>query len=248
MPNEELILYIVPSLVATLLSRGRAKGSALTEQEVFEIRDNCQAIAVPRAIARSMDDNRGYRDIDPENCWAEWLRAREELELPNTVQEQEELQKARKQLAERDGAKMAEPLAQYLGKPASDLLASPPFNAWRFERRDHDDELDSGPSYKCAERGLELNCAGDGTIDTIFLKVNHDNQAITNIRFSSSRSEVSTFFGAPSQSGAAYKHAILGEYGPWDRFDGAICTLHVEYEPYIDQIKMLTFMRPHVVP
>jgi hypothetical protein len=77
--NENLIIYPVPSLVATLLNRERTKGSPLTEDEVIEIRDNCEAIAVPRDVARRMEEERGYLDIDPENCWNEWRRARREL-------------------------------------------------------------------------------------------------------------------------------------------------------------------------
>ncbi|KAA0699455.1 hypothetical protein DTW90_08705 [Neorhizobium sp. P12A] len=77
--SGNLIIYPVPSLVATLLSRERTKGSPLTEDEVIGIRDNCEAIAVPRDVARRMDEERGYLDIDPENCWNEWQRARREL-------------------------------------------------------------------------------------------------------------------------------------------------------------------------
>lgn len=74
-----LVIYPVPSLVATLLNREKTKGSPLTEEEVIQIRDNCGAIAVPFDVAQQMDESRGYRDIDPENCWEEWQQARKEL-------------------------------------------------------------------------------------------------------------------------------------------------------------------------
>jgi hypothetical protein len=77
--NEELVICPVPSLVATLLNRERTKGSPLTKEEVIQIRDNCEAIAVPRDVARQMDESRGYRDINPENCWEEWQQARKAL-------------------------------------------------------------------------------------------------------------------------------------------------------------------------
>ncbi|PTE10152.1 hypothetical protein [Mesorhizobium helmanticense] len=77
--NVGLIIYPVPSLVATLLNRERTKGSPLTEEEVIQIRDTCPAIAMPPDVARQVDESRGYRDIDPENCWEEWQRARKEL-------------------------------------------------------------------------------------------------------------------------------------------------------------------------
>jgi hypothetical protein len=77
--NDDLIIYPVPSLVATLLNRERTKGSPLTEEEVIQIRDTCPAIAMPPDVARKVDESRGYLDIDPENCWEEWQRARLEL-------------------------------------------------------------------------------------------------------------------------------------------------------------------------
>ncbi|PBB97983.1 hypothetical protein [Mesorhizobium sp. WSM3862] len=77
--NGELIIYPMPSLVATLLNRERANGSPLTEEEAIQIRDSCPAIALTREDARRMDESRGYLDIDPENCWVEWQRVRLEL-------------------------------------------------------------------------------------------------------------------------------------------------------------------------
>ncbi|WP_144377126.1 hypothetical protein [Mesorhizobium amorphae] len=77
--SEGLILYPVPSLVAILLSREREKGRPLTEEEVIEIRNSCAVIAMPPDVARRMDEERGYLDIDPENCWLEWQQARREL-------------------------------------------------------------------------------------------------------------------------------------------------------------------------
>lgn len=77
--NEDLIIVPVPSLVATLLDRERAKGSALTEEEVLAIRDAAPSMAMPRDVAQKMAESRGYEDIDPENAWAEWQRVRQEL-------------------------------------------------------------------------------------------------------------------------------------------------------------------------
>lgn len=77
--NEDLVLYPVPSLVAILLNAEKTKGAPLTEEEVIRIRDHCEAIAVPPEVARKMDEERGYLDIDPENCWEAWQSARKEL-------------------------------------------------------------------------------------------------------------------------------------------------------------------------
>jgi len=76
---SELIIYPIPSLVATLLNRETAKGSPLTEEEVIQIRDSCPAIALTQEDAMRVDESRGYLDIDPENCWEEWQRVRLEL-------------------------------------------------------------------------------------------------------------------------------------------------------------------------
>ena len=77
--SEELVTYPMPSLVATLLNRERAKGSPLTAAEVIEIRDGCPSIAVTIDVAEKIDAERGYKDIDPERCWEEWQEARKHL-------------------------------------------------------------------------------------------------------------------------------------------------------------------------
>jgi hypothetical protein len=60
-------------------NRERAKGEPLIEAEVVEIRDNCPSVAVPRDVVPRIEEQRGYIDIDPEDCWNEWQRARKEL-------------------------------------------------------------------------------------------------------------------------------------------------------------------------
>jgi len=77
--SEKLVIYPMPSLVATLLNREQAKGSPLTEAEVMEIRSNCPSVAVPIEVAEKIDAERGYKDIDPERCWEQWQEARKSL-------------------------------------------------------------------------------------------------------------------------------------------------------------------------
>jgi hypothetical protein len=77
--SRELVIYPIPSLVATLLNREQAKGSPLTQAEVIEIRDSCTSVALPIAVAEKMDSERGYKDIDPEQCWEQWQEARKSL-------------------------------------------------------------------------------------------------------------------------------------------------------------------------
>jgi hypothetical protein len=77
--SEELVIYPIPSLVATLLERECAKGSPLTEAEVIEIRDSCPSVATPIDVAEKIDAARGYKDIDPERCWEQWQEVRKSL-------------------------------------------------------------------------------------------------------------------------------------------------------------------------
>lgn len=77
--NENLVIYPMPSLVSTLLNREQAKGSPLTEAEVIQIRNGCPAAAIPFDVAQKIDAERGYKDIDPEDCWAQWQVVRQDL-------------------------------------------------------------------------------------------------------------------------------------------------------------------------
>jgi hypothetical protein len=77
--SEKLMIYPMPSLVATLINRERTKGSPLTEAEVIEIRDGCPSVAIPIDVVAKIDAERGYKDIDPERCWEQWQEARKSL-------------------------------------------------------------------------------------------------------------------------------------------------------------------------
>lgn len=77
--DEEIFLVHVPALVAVLLVKEKDKGSPLTEEEVIEIRDQSQCIAMPLYAKRKVDEGRGYIDIDPGNVWEEWQAARADL-------------------------------------------------------------------------------------------------------------------------------------------------------------------------
>ena len=73
------MLSFSPPLVVLLLSAERAAGRPLTEAEVLEIRDGATCMAVPRSVADAMETSRGYPDIDPEDCWAQWQQVRADL-------------------------------------------------------------------------------------------------------------------------------------------------------------------------
>jgi hypothetical protein len=94
MSDEPLILYFIPSLVATLWHDEKKKGSPLTEEEVLAIRDKCPVVALKEESVRLMDEKRGYKDIDADDCWISWLKAREGLVAYEREQEKTPIQSA----------------------------------------------------------------------------------------------------------------------------------------------------------
>src|SRR5437016_11753647 len=74
--NEPLVPVFIPALAPLLLRAEQLKGKPLTETEVLRIRDKATCVMMPADAARQMEENRGYPDIDPENCWAEWQQRR----------------------------------------------------------------------------------------------------------------------------------------------------------------------------
>lgn len=78
--EDNLIITPVPALVAVLLAREREKGAPLTREEVEEITDKAECIAMPRHARKKVDEARGYDDIDPEHAWEQWQNVRQELQ------------------------------------------------------------------------------------------------------------------------------------------------------------------------
>ena len=77
--DDDLIITPVPALVAVLLAKEEEKGSPLTKEEVEEITDKAECIAMPRHARESVDESRGYDDLDPEQAWEQWQRMRKDL-------------------------------------------------------------------------------------------------------------------------------------------------------------------------
>jgi len=77
--EDNLVLVFIPALAPLLLRAEELKGSALTEEEALRVRDNATCVTMTAEQATALEESRGYQDIDPENCWAEWQRLREEL-------------------------------------------------------------------------------------------------------------------------------------------------------------------------
>lgn len=74
--KEPLALDFIPSLVSRLIRAEQDKGEPLEEHEVIQVRDSATVIRVPLAARNYVWKKRGYRDIDPENVWEDWLAYR----------------------------------------------------------------------------------------------------------------------------------------------------------------------------
>ena len=65
-----------PALAELFAHAEKTKGSPLSEAEMHRIRDKGACIMMTPELQRDMDQRRGYRDVNPENCLADWQRLR----------------------------------------------------------------------------------------------------------------------------------------------------------------------------
>ena len=143
---------------------------------------------------------------------------------------------------------MANNILAYLGEPASSLLTSPPFKSWKFKRTVDDDLPEIRINYVSVRNSFSITSDVDDKIDCIFIEADNLDRDFWDIPFSSSRKDVLSRLGVPSKSAAGRTDPILGEYGPWDRFDEARHSIHIEYQPQTDRIRRVTLMRADAVP
>lgn len=78
--RKKLVPVFVPSLIAILLNGEEEKGGCLTKEEAEAIRDGSYSIMLPESMLEIMTDSRGYEDIDPDNCWEEYMEIRNSRE------------------------------------------------------------------------------------------------------------------------------------------------------------------------
>jgi hypothetical protein len=76
MPGDKTIRTFAPPLLTALLEAEKAKGAPLTEPEVLAIRDRAPVTLFSEAEAAQAEKERGYADIDADNCWHEWQHVR----------------------------------------------------------------------------------------------------------------------------------------------------------------------------
>lgn len=141
-------------------------------------------------------------------------------------------------------------LANYLGKKADSLLTSKPFCDWQVTRSVDDESDPPEVRYNFEGRGIQFNCdRDDERINHLFLeKDGYAGTVRSDLSFDLSKSETRSLFGPPAKSGDKFSHPVLGEFGPWDRFNLEGFVLHLEY--LIDQvgIRQVTLMREDAVP
>ncbi len=70
--EDRLEVIFAPDLLYLLRFKESEKGSCLTEEEVLKIRDNAICMTIASSRLREIEKSRGYKDVDPKNCWAEW--------------------------------------------------------------------------------------------------------------------------------------------------------------------------------
>lgn len=73
MNDEQIVIVPIPSLVSILLNAENEQGSALSENEVNEMAENCVCLTMPLSSALELELKRGYRDIRPEYAWQDWI-------------------------------------------------------------------------------------------------------------------------------------------------------------------------------
>jgi hypothetical protein len=80
MPDEsQLTPVFMPPLAAILAIAEQKKGSPLDSVETVALRDKATCIMMSVADAEKMAGPRGYRDVNPQNLWADWHRLRPQM-------------------------------------------------------------------------------------------------------------------------------------------------------------------------
>ena len=79
MSRANLVKVYSQGLSALFLAAETESRRPLTEKECLAIRDSATVVFVPVESAAEMDKQRGYKDINPDNCWEEWQILRKRL-------------------------------------------------------------------------------------------------------------------------------------------------------------------------
>ncbi len=77
--RNALVPVFIPPLATLLAHAESLKGIKLTETEALRVRDNAVCMMMAPEDAAKLAESRGYRDVEPENCWADWHRLRVQI-------------------------------------------------------------------------------------------------------------------------------------------------------------------------
>ena len=141
-------------------------------------------------------------------------------------------------------------LAHYLGKRSTVLLRDLPFRDWKVKRTVDNDSIPPIIGYVFEEHGIQFNCdRDDESIRSLFFdRIGYEGEGSSRLSFDYGYKEMHEKFGAPSKADDGFSHPILGDFGPWERFQLHDFTLHVEYRRDKGGIEKITLMRNDVMP
>jgi len=140
-------------------------------------------------------------------------------------------------------------VALLIGKKAEDVISDRMFyNMKREDIYDEDDDI-KPHGYSFHENGIDINIDDKGDVVAIFLSQKHIRSTeIYGITSNISRTFLINNIGNPVKTGGKFIDDILGEFGPWDRFEYGEFCLHAEYDVDGEIVKTLTLMDKSVVP
>ena len=106
-------------------------------------------------------------------------------------------------------------------------------------------------SYLARDAGVEIAADTHGTVITVFLHF-HGDDGFTSYRGEipggagdvPRRAALWAALGRPGESGDPYHDEFLGDYGPWDRWALATCTLHAQYALDGENLHRITLTLP----
>lgn len=81
MAERNLVQVFMPSLAALLIVAEKRRRRPLTEKEVTAIKNTTTVMMLIAEAAQKLDEQRGYKDINPENCWDEWQELRKKIDF-----------------------------------------------------------------------------------------------------------------------------------------------------------------------
>lgn len=132
--------------------------------------------------------------------------------------------------------------------PAKEVLSK-----FSFKKHRRADDLNEGIATEYwffdKENGIELRCGDQYLIKVVFLHSGRSKREkskvypyplLEGLFFDSSRENVRAALGKPTVDGAPRRIHLLGDYGAYDRYDYAGCSIHLQYALDNEKIETVT--------